>query len=112
MTNRFEWPFSPVPSTVPSFNATADSTSVSYALESTVRLWAGPGSNSIRLAVKSTEPPCYFQTGSSLAVAVVGTSPMILNGAAEVFDRKPSHTYIAFVSSTDVTVNVTLGYGR
>ena len=37
----------------------------------------------------------------------------MLGGTVEVFHQaKPTDTFITFVSSTDVTANITLGYGN
>lgn len=113
MTNRFLLPFTPVDTTAPSFQVTVDSTSVATALQSTgVREWfGGPGSRSIRIA-SITADDYHIQFGSTLAVATTTTTPVILGGTVEIFTPvKPAYTHIAIVSSTDVTANITLGYG-
>ena len=114
MTNRYRLPFQPIDSTAPSFQVTVDSTSVATALQSTgVREWfGGPVGRSIRIA-SITADDYHIQFGSTLAEATTTTSPVILGGTVEVFNPiKPAHTHIAVVSSTDVTVNISLGYGQ
>lgn len=115
MPNRSRLPFQPVDSSAPSFEVTIDATSVVTALESTAinRFWkSGPGSRSIRLATKTADD-YYFSIGSSLAVAASSDSVLILGGTVEIFTPiKPGLAYIALQSSTDVTVNCTLGYGQ
>ena len=53
--------------------------------------------------------PYYVAFGSSLVSAVIGTAMLVSGGA--IFKVSPSAAYVAFASSTDVTVNVTPGYG-
>jgi len=57
----------------------------------------------------SATTPFYVAFGSSLVSAVVGTAMMVLGG--DIIKVGPSQSYIACVSSTDVVVNVTPGYG-
>ncbi len=115
MTLRNLQPFQTIDSSETSFEVTIDSTSVATLLESTAvnRYWkSGPGSRSIRLATKTADD-YYFQVGSSLVVAASSDSTLLLGGTVEIFNQiKPSNTYIALQSSTDVTINVTLGYGQ
>lgn len=113
MNIRGEWVFTPVASTAPSFSATFDNTSTNFALESTAlgRVWQGPGGRSIRVA-NSGADDFHMNMGSSTIVAASSDSILMLSGSVEVFHPlTPSVTYIAFVSSTDVTANVTIGYG-
>ena len=110
--NRYEHVFQPVVgSTVTSFNSTLGSASVAYPIESTLRKWQGPGSRVVRTqGIGATvTTPYYVAFGSSLVSAVVGTAMLVSGGA--IFKVGPSQSYIAFVSSTDVIVNVTPGYG-
>ncbi len=116
MTNRYELPFKTIANTTaPSFNAVFDNTSEIFPFQSTgLREWDGPGSRSVRLAALSTAgADCYFAIGSSDIVANSTESLLLLAGTVEVFSLpRPSNTHICFVSSTDVTVNVTPGYGN
>jgi hypothetical protein len=109
--NRYDKPFVWVDGTAPSFNVVATTPSAVYALESSgIREWSGPGGRSLRFAC-STAADYHIQYGSTLAVASTDT-PLMLGGTVEIpAPIRPGHTHIAFWSSTDVTVNVTLGYG-
>lgn len=116
MTNRFQLPFRPVESTAPSFEvALTSANSTANALESTAifRYWRhGPGSRAIRLATKTADD-YYVSFGSTLAVAASTDSMLLLGGTVEIFDPiRPGITHIALQSSTDVTVNVTIGHGQ
>lgn len=113
MSLRFLQPFTVITSTLPSFDVVIAATSVATALESTaVREWAGPGGRAIRVAT-ITADDYRMQFGSSLAVASTAGSAVILGGTVEVFKvARPSDTFVAFHSSTDVIINVTLGYGQ
>ena len=69
MANRFLQAFTPINSTLPSFDVFIDSTSVATALESTgVRDWAGPTGRSIRIST-ITADDFRMQLGSTLAAA-------------------------------------------
>lgn len=114
MGDRFSYPFSPVPTTAPSFVITADNNSTANALESTGlgRMWQGPHSRSVRLASQGSDD-FYIAFGTSLIAASSTDSLLVLGGTAEVFHQvSPQYTYIAVKSSTDVTVNVTIGVGQ
>lgn len=114
MSGRHEYPFQPVNSTAPSFSATFDNTSVTFALESTSipRQWQGAGSRVVRLTADAPDR-YHISFGTTLAVAASSDSVMVLGGVTEIFAlRAPGNTHIAFRSSTDVTVNVTIGYGQ
>ena len=55
----------------------------------------------------------FIALGSSLAVATVdGTSMLVLGGTAEIIRVQAGQTHIAVAASTDVVLNVTLGYGQ
>lgn len=113
MTNRFQHSFRPINSTAPSFSATFDNTSAIFALESAgVREWEGPGSNTIRIGSLGSDD-CHFAIGSSDLVVAAATNMLYQGGTIEVFSKtSPRDTHIVFVSSTDVTMNVSLGYGN
>jgi hypothetical protein len=113
MTNRFQHPFRPIASTAPGFSATFDNTSTIFALQSTgLREWSGPGSQSIRIADTGSND-YHMIIGSSDLVVSSSEGTLIEGGTVEVFSKPtPSNTHIAFVSSTDVTANVTLGMGN
>lgn len=104
-------PFQPIDSTAPAFNSTLGS-SGSYALESTgTRDWRLPASRAVRVAGRASTP-YYILFGSSAVSASTATSVLIPSGAAHVVPVPPgTKTYIGIASSTDVVVNVTLGYG-
>lgn len=105
--------FQAVNSTEPSFDVTVDSTPVLTKLQSTGtgRMWQGPSGRSIRLSC-STAADYRIATGTSLAVAVSTGNMLLLGGTVEGYRPRPQDEYISIVSSTDVTVNVTLGYGQ
>lgn len=111
MTQRTFKAFTPVNSTVPSFNISVTNASSANALESTgVRQWAGPGGRSVRISAKESFD-YYVQFGTSSVVAST-LSMLFLGGTVEIPSPiQPSYTHIAMYSSTDITVNVTLGYG-
>ena len=109
--NRFQKAFEAINSTAPAFNVSVTNTSTANALESTgSREWDGPGSRTIRLA-SGTAADYYVQFGNSSVVAST-LSMLFLGGTVEIPSPiKPGNTHIAMYSSTDITVNVTLGYG-
>lgn len=113
MANRFLQAFTPISSTLPSFDVFIDSTSVATALESTsIREWAGPTGRSIRIST-ITADDFRMQLGSTLAAASTAGSMLMLGGTVEVIRQlRVQDTNIAFHSSTDVNINVTLGYGQ
>jgi len=113
MASRYGFDFTPiVGTTAPSFNSTLGSSGV-YALEatSTGRIWAG-GNRAVRLA-GLTSTPFYFSVGtaSTTTTAAVGDSELVHGGRGEIVPVAGNISHIAFRSSTDVTINVTLGYG-
>ena len=113
MSQRHLLPFNQIVSTAPSFEATLDNTSSALALESTsLREWRGPTGRAVRLATRTADD-YSVNFGDSDIVAASSDSILVLGGTVELFHPvKPSYTHIAIVSSTDVTVNVTLGYGH
>ena len=112
MSQRGLFSFYPVRSTEPSFNSTVGATSNFFAFESsdTNRLWQGPSGRAVRISSKaSNDYSVVF--GTTTAVATSSGGILILGGTVETFRMEPGNTHIAVVSSTDVSVNVTLGYG-
>lgn len=100
-------------STAPSFNSSAmGSTTFNYKLDSSgVRDWQGPGTRSVRL-LSAVNTPYYINFGASAVIAETTNSVLCLGGTPAIFTVSPAQTYIAMVSSTTVTVNVTLGVGK
>lgn len=105
-------PFQIVNSTDPGFNSTSGS-SAQYALQSTAinRYWQVPSNRAVR--VSSIAGDDYYLVFGSSLTAVCGTTNgiLLLGGTVESFYVRPDQTYVAIKSSTDVTVNFTLGYG-
>jgi len=114
MTDRTTKPFEAVMSTAPSFQVSITSASTTNALESTsVREWDGAGGRSIRVSSLTGSGDFHFVLGDSAVTCSSNTTIQMLGGTVEVWSQiKPSHTHIAMYSSTDVTANVTLGYGQ
>lgn len=111
MTTRAGRPFYPIEnSTAPSFNSTSLSASTSYVLESTLRIWQGPSNRSVRLVNANSSASFFAKFGSSTVAAASSDSILIVGAWPSVFNVSPSQTWVSLVSSTDVTVNVTLGY--
>ena len=111
MTIRYQKAFEAVNSTAPAFNVSVTNTSTANALESSgAREWDGPGSRTIRL-VSGQATDYYVQFGTSSVVAST-LSMLFLGGTVEIPSPiRPGFTHIAMYSSTDMTVNVTIGYG-
>ena len=111
MTALYTTPFQPINSTAPGFNSTLGSSAV-YALESSgAREWAFPSSRSVRLAGKTSTPYSVI-FGSSLVVPSTSVGILVPNGDPQVFKVEPtSQSYLGIASSTDVAVNITLGFG-
>ena len=113
MSQRGQFAFYTVNSTEPGFNSTANDTASLLTLESTAvnRYWRGPSGRAVRVASKASDD--FFITfGSSNAVATSSGGELVLGGTVEAFWVSPSQSHMSLVSSTDVTVNVTLGYGQ
>ncbi len=112
---RFSTPFKPVTgTTAPSFNTgTVDSTSLSFALQSTAlgRVWQGPSNRAVRLASIAAADYSVAFSSSSGIVASSSEGLTVLGGTVEVFAIPPDVEFLAIASSTDVAVNVTPGYG-
>lgn len=116
MTQRFNYPFTAVVSTAPSFQISGTLISTAQALESTAvnRVWSGPGSRSVRF-VESSGIDYYIKFGSSTVVAASSDSMEILGGTETALTPPPDATYVAIRSistSSAAVVNVTIGYGR
>lgn len=112
MSQRFQRPFYTVTSTEPAFNSTLGSANTAYALESsdTNRIWQGPSNRTVRVASKASDD-LFMVFGTTTAVATSSGGMLILGGTVEAFYVSPSQTNVAVASSTDVEVNVTIGYG-
>lgn len=114
MSSRQGRPFYPLDnSTAPCFNSSAlGSTATLYALaNSSERIFQGPSNRAIRVASQGSSAAYYVKLGSSLVVAASSDSLLVLGGVPQVLYVEPSQTYVSFVSSTTVTVNVAVGYG-
>ncbi len=112
MPNRFQYPFQPINSSEPSFTAAFDNTAANHVLESTgTREWQGPGSRAVSIAAMAADD-YYINFGSSLVTCTSSGNKLILGGTDQVFRVRPAQTYVAFVSSTDISMNLTLGYGQ
>lgn len=110
MPSPYDYAFQPINSTMPGFNSSAGS-SQTYALESTGREWQLPTSRSVRVSAKATTPFSVL-FGSSLVSPSTQTSVLIPNPQnPTTFRVFPGQSHIGMASSTDVTVNVVLGYG-
>lgn len=105
--------FMPIRSTAPSFEVTFGAVSTANALESTgIREWSGPSGRAVRFATK-TAADFYVNIGTSDIVAASTDSMSLLGGTVETIKPPfPNAGFIALYSSTDVTVNITLGYGQ
>lgn len=110
--SRGQYAFYPVTSTAgPSFESTLGSSGL-YALESTtVRQWQGASGRAVRIASKAADD-FYVNVGSSDIVAASTNSVLILGGTVETFFLRPVQSHIMVFSSTDVTANITIGYGQ
>ncbi len=112
---RHHWAFKPVTgTTAPSFQVTAlGAASTANAFESTAlnRVWQGPSNRAVRLA-SQLAPDFYVNFGSSGIVASSSDGILVLGGTVEEFYLEPDWEYISIIgATTDVTVNVTPGYG-
>lgn len=107
-------PFQPLlNSSAPSFSSSAfGATSHVYALESTAtREWQFPSGRTVRLA-GSTADRYYVKFGESASVAAASTDSMMLIGnIPQILAVSAKQSHVAFVSSTSIAVNVTLGMG-
>lgn len=105
---RYGRPFQPLNSTAPSFNSTLGSSGV-YAIASTLRVFNGPTNRAVRVSSIASDD-MYITFGTSL-IAPSTLGLLILGGTVESFYIAPYQAYIAIKSSTDVTLNITPGYG-
>jgi len=113
MPSKFSFAFHTIESTAPSFEVTINDTSSAVALESSgLREWGTPANRVVRFATRTADD-YLVKFGDSNAVAVSSDSMLMLGGTVEVHQlTRPSVTHIALVSSTDVTISCTLGYGN
>ena len=106
--------FTPIVSTAPGFQVTFDNTSTNAAIQSTdspVRLFRGGGGRTIRITSNGNND-FHIAFGPSTIVAEASEGIRILGGTAELISPpRPSDTHIGFHSSTDVTAQITVGYG-
>lgn len=115
MTQRFNYPFTAVISTAPSFLISGTLASTAQALESTAvnRKWQGPSSRAVRLC-ESSGVDYYIKFGSSTVTAASTDSILVLGGTETVITPPVNATYIAIKSistATAAVVNVTIGTG-
>jgi len=104
-------PFYPIEnSTAPAFNSSSLNTAFRYVLESTERVWQGPSNRAVRVVGANSSAAYYLKLGSSTVVAASSDSFLSIGAYPTVMLASPSQTYISLVSSTNVIVNVTLGY--
>jgi hypothetical protein len=101
--------FTPIPSTVPSFTVNSTGTSAAVALESSLRFWPLANANRVIRISSISGDDFYVTLGSSLAVAVIGTSILIPGGLITDLAVESNQDYIATISTTGVAFNVTLG---
>ena len=109
----YSTPFAPIRnSSAPAFNIGATSSGI-IALEATgTREWAYPSGRTVRLASIAGDD-FFVLFSSDTALAIGSTNGMlVLGGTVELFRVQPAQTHMAFKSSTDVTINVTLGTGQ
>ncbi len=114
MTILHQLAFSPISNTTaPGFSEFVDSTSVSFALESTsLREFEGRGLISRTVRISNLSLDDYFVNfGDSNIVAASSDSILCPGGAVHIFSLISNDSHIAMVSSTDVNVNVVLGVG-
>lgn len=112
MTIRQYQGFQPISSTAPGFELSFDNTATNAALESTsIREWRGGGGRMIHIAsIRSDSFHVAF--GNSDVTVGASNGILILGRTVEkLLVPKPAYTHIACRSSTDVTVNFSLGYG-
>ena len=112
MSNLYLYPFQPIKnSTAPSFSASGATAAALFAIEtSALREWQFPTSRALRFA-ELTGGDYYVKFGTSDAVAASTDTMLILGGTVEVHRVEPGISHISIWSSTNVTVNVTLGHG-
>lgn len=97
-------------SPISSFNTTSGSSGV-YALASTDRVWKAPQHHVIRIDSTAADD-AYIRFGSSTITVSSTAGTRVLGGLVDYFAISPADTYIAVKSSTDIILNVCLGYGR
>ena len=111
MSNLFLLPFQPIESSAPGFNSSLGSSGI-YALESTgVREWQFPTSRAVQIASKAADD-FFIKLGSSDVTCSSTNGILVLGGTQVIYRTNPNKTSIAVKSSTDVAVNVCIGYGN
>ena len=101
--------FIPIISTGPAFNSTVGLFPNAKSLESTGREWKGPFHRTVRIAGMKRTGKYYIQFGRT-SVSASTNSFLALGQQPYLFHIAPSVTHVSFVSSTDLVVNVALGY--
>ena len=111
MASRFLYPFSPVGTADIGFNTTLGGAAATYALESSARFWQFPTSRAVQVTSRAADD--FFINFGTSDVTVGTTNGMLVMGGAErVYGVDVTKTHIAVIgSSTDVTINIALGYG-
>lgn len=107
MTGRYDFAFQPINSTAPAFNSSAAN---SIALEATGREWQHPTSRAIAISAAAADDFTVILGSSDVVGSTVG-GQLMLGGIERVLHVDPTMTHMGIASSTDVTVNITLGYG-
>lgn len=110
MASRFQFPFRPIRGNAPGFNSSLGSSAI-YALEATsAREYQFPTSRALRVTSKAADDFSII-LGTSTMAPSTATGMTVLGGAVEVFTVDADVTHVGIASSTDVTVNFTLGTG-
>lgn len=108
--NRGSLPFHPLSWNSPSFEAAVVSTAKVFQLDSTDRVWQGPSNRTVRLSAASSVD--YWIAFGASTLEITSTSGLrVLGDTVEAFHVPAGVEYLSVVSSTNVTVNVTPGYG-
>jgi hypothetical protein len=105
-----------IKSSEPGFSATATTAAGLYAIEASAvtRQWLPPGASgkAVRLASQSAAD-YYVVFGTSDVVAASTAAMLVLGGTVETF-MAPAHvSHLSILgATTDITVNVSVGYGQ
>lgn len=111
MSNLFLLPFQPIESSAPAFNSTLGSSGI-YALESTgVREWQFPTSRAVQIGSQAAAD-FFVKFGSSDTTFSSTNGILVLGGTQVIYRTNSNQTTIAIKSSTDVLVNIAIGYGN
>jgi hypothetical protein len=101
-------PFRIISSSAPGFNSSA-ADNIALEVEGT-RAWQYPSNRTVRVTSRAADD-FYICFGASGVTAASTASMLVLGGVSEVFSVLPKMSHVAIASSTDVTVNFTLGHG-